>query len=810
MKVLVVILVCLLLFILLDIPQARAEEEGVCARVGIRLSQQIAITRTAFKATLEIENAPENVDLENVRVVLDIRDSASNASNDLFGIKSPELTGISDVNGGGSITPGNTATAIWTIIPTRDAAPDVPTQYYVGGTLEYDQGGTHVSIPLFPAPILVKPDPLLVLDYFLVRNVYSDDPFTPEIEPAEPFSLGLLMANHGKGIAKNVRITSSQPKIIENEKGLLIDFKISGTQVNNSQVSPSLTVNLGDIDPGSTSVAQWVMTCSLQGKFIEYNATFEHMDELGNERLSLIDSVNIHELTHVVRVDTPIDDEKPDFLVNDVPDTDHLPDTLFNSDGTTSAVNLGLSPLIDGELTPSQLEVHLTVSVPSGWTYIEANDPCQDDFRLTRVIRSDGREIMVGNNAWTTHRTIRLVGQPEYREHLIHIFDKDSTGSYTLIYEEIPQDETPPTSSVLPLPAEETSPIFTVCWSGEDNAGGSGLKDFDIYVSDNGGAWQPWLSGVIIRCASYVGLPGHEYKFFSIARDVAGNIEDVPSEPDATTRVPVMAPPQAEFVAGSFDTNGQTYTFAITYRDSEEIYVSSLDSSDIRITGPGGFERFATFVDVNDNSNGTPRTARYSIAAPASNGVYTIWMQPNEVRNTMGQYAAGGILKTFAISDSFAGQLVLESYNLISQTRVGRTVFEYVFTVTLYNSSAVAISNIDLELFNPPPNMTIVDSNVTFAHIDAGESAISQGVLKVRIDRSATTNLYSIPWRINFEPGELVGDFTGDGKVDFDDLARLADRWLWAGEAGSIPEDIVRDGSVDFSDYAEFAENWMR
>jgi hypothetical protein len=763
------------------------ESKGVCGRVKIQLDQQVAITRTAFKATLEIENAPENVNLENVRVVLDIRDTNSVTSNDRFGIRTPELTNINDINGGGSIVPGTTATAVWTILPTRDAAPDVQTQYYVGGTLEYDQGGTHISIPLFPAPILVKPDPLLVLDYFLVRDVYSDDPFTLQIEPAEPFSLGLLMSNRGNGIAKNVRITSSQPKIVENEKGLLIDFKITGTQVNNSQVSPSLTVNLGDIAPGDTSVAQWIMTCSLQGKFIDYNATFEHVDELGNKRLSLIDSVNIHELVHVVCVDVPANDGKPDFLVNEVPDGEHLPDTLFNSDGSTAVVNVGANTTIDGSVATGNLQVQLDSTVPSGWVYIRVSDPGMDQFRLVRVIRSDGREIIVGDNAWTTHRAIRLVGQPEYREHLLHIFDKDSTGSYTLVYEEIAPDITPPASAVLPLPPEETSSTFTVCWSGEDNTGGSGLKDFDIYVSDNGGAWQPWLSNVVIRCASFVGQAGHTYSFYSIARDVAGNVEVPPVEPDATTRTMVITPPQADFVAGYIDANTQTYRFAVTYIDSQAIDISSLNTGDISVKGPGGFQQPTTFVGVDLNNNGSPRTAYYMFTAPggtwdpADNGLYVLQMESSQVSNTRGNFVDSGILTTFAITDNFAGELVLESYNLIKQTRIGRTVFDYVFTVTLYNSSSVAISGVDFELFNAPANMTIIDSNVTFAHIKAGETATSAGTLTVRVNRTSTTDLYSIPWRVTFEPGKLLGDFTGDGKVDLDDLRIFATYWLRRG-----------------------------
>jgi hypothetical protein len=414
---------------------AQTLDEGVCARVRIQLSQEAVIARNAFKATLGITNAPENVPLENLKVTLNIIDRNNQSANGLFGIYPPELSGINDINGNGLIQPGITASGTWLIVPTRDAAPDEPLMYYVGGELSYVQGSSLITMPLFPAPILVMPDPLLVLDYFWVRDVYSDDPFTTEIEPAEPFPLGLMVRNNGKGVANNFNIAGSQPQIVENEKGLLIEFKLISAQVNSEIISPSLTLNLGNIDPGTISVAKWMMTCSLQGKFIEYKATFEHVDGLGNPRLSLIDSVNIHELTHAVRVDVPSDDNKPDFLVNDVPDDDHLPDTLFDSTGPTEVVNIGQNPSVNWQIVDGHLEAHVTATVPTGWVYIRATDPGQEQFRLTRVVRSDGREIRLDDNAWTTHRTIRLVGQPPYREHLLHLFDKDSTGSYTLIYE---------------------------------------------------------------------------------------------------------------------------------------------------------------------------------------------------------------------------------------------------------------------------------------------------------------------------------------------------------------------------------------
>ncbi len=103
-------------------------------------------------------------------------------------------------------------------------------------------------------------------------------------------------------------------------------------------------------------------------------------------------------------------------------------------------------------------------------------------------------------------------------------------------------DTTPPVSHVLPFdPDETTSEFFEVAWTGSDE--GSGIKDYTIYVSDNGGPFTIWLENIISpKAATYVGEPGHTYSFYSIARDVALNVEPAKSAGEATITV-LAAPP---------------------------------------------------------------------------------------------------------------------------------------------------------------------------------------------------------------------------------------------------------------------------
>jgi hypothetical protein len=415
--------------------QPASGEEGVCARVRVQLQQQVVLSRQAFHAELEIANGSSSENVEQVLAFFDIYDEQGNLATERFAIYPPTLRNITAIDGTGRIAPNTIANISWIIVPRKTAAPREMTRYYVSGVLMYAIEGTTYVVPLLPAPIDVLPDPSLELDYFWQREVFADDPFTPEVEPSEPFSLGLRMLNTGYGTARNVRVISGQPRIVENERNLPVEFRIIGTQVNDEPITPSLTVNLGDLPPMSSAVARWLMISNFQGRFVEFNATYRHVNPLNDDSLSLIDRVSIHELDHVVRILHPADDRKPDFLVNADPDPDYLPDVVFNSTGEVHPVTARTDGVVDGPVNNARLQARVTLSSPpSGFVYIRIPDPSGGQHPLLRVIRSDGVEIRMSENAWTTHRVKRPRGGAPYREDLVHIFDYNSTGSYTLVY----------------------------------------------------------------------------------------------------------------------------------------------------------------------------------------------------------------------------------------------------------------------------------------------------------------------------------------------------------------------------------------
>src|SRR5205814_7041012 len=127
-------------------------------------------------------------------------------------------------------------------------------------------------------------------------------------------------------------------------------------------------------------------------------ASFAYHDPLGKPRLSLVRSVEIHELSHLVNADRSFEDGRPDMLVNDAPDNGLLPDTLYLSDGSIVPVSTADNIVLNGSVDAGNLSVTVSASAPAGWTYLRFEDPGSGQYRLAHVRRADNSEIALGTN----------------------------------------------------------------------------------------------------------------------------------------------------------------------------------------------------------------------------------------------------------------------------------------------------------------------------------------------------------------------------------------------------------------------------
>ena len=118
-----------------------------------------------------------------------------------------------------------------------------------------------------------------------------------------------------------------------------------------------------------------------------------------------------------------------------------------------------------------------------------------------------------------------------------------------------------------------------------------------------------------------------------------------------------VVPPVAEVQATDITQPGiGAKQFTVTYSDNLGVDVSTIDSQDIRIAGPNGYDRPGQFVSVDISSDGTPRVATYATDPPAGgiwtgsdNGTYTIWMRTNQVGDTEGAWVTAGQLGQFSV-----------------------------------------------------------------------------------------------------------------------------------------------------------------
>ncbi len=96
-------------------------------------------------------------------------------------------------------------------------------------------------------------------------------------------------------------------------------------------------------------------------------------------------------------------------------------------------------------------------------------------------------------------------------------------------------DNTAPESNVKSLASVTMSKDFQVHWSGKDNA--SGIFSYTVYVAENDDNYYVWLPETHDTVATFSGVGGNTYKFYSVATDSAGNLELEPAVYDAITRV---------------------------------------------------------------------------------------------------------------------------------------------------------------------------------------------------------------------------------------------------------------------------------
>ena len=179
-----------------------------------------------------------------------------------------------------------------------------------------------------------------------------------------------------------------------------------------------------------------------------------------------------------------------------------------------------------------------------------------------------------------------------------------------------------PQSSVDPLPATTNTLDFTVSWSGADDQDGSGIAAFNVFVSDNGGPFQPFVTGTTDTSALFSGEFGHTYGFYTIAVDNVGQQET--KTPTAETVTLLEQLPSASLSTPSSPASGDvSIDYILTDAESDTCSILAEFSSD-------GGATWSTATEVSGQGDGTTDLA----SSPSGVSHTFAWASGNDIVNT--------------------------------------------------------------------------------------------------------------------------------------------------------------------------------
>lgn len=423
------------------------QSENTCAQVKLEIKQKLVLTRQAFRGTLTIENGSSNA-IEDILVDVNATNMETGfmATSREMQISIEKIEGFDgEKDGAWRLGAGKKGVATILFIPTKYAAPENITTYSFGGTLSFKDGSTTQNRSLYPVSLQVKPTPELDLTYFMQRDVYGDNPLTTDVvEPVIPAEFSVLIHNKGYGDANNVRMITKKPTIVENEKGLLIDFDIISSSLNGGEKTMALdddiATQFGTIAAGTASYATWDLTASLMGHFTEYDVSVTHVTDYGNPDLSLLDRVTIHELIHSMNA-TIGDKVYRAWITNDEPDAEDAPDHIYFANGTDEELATLSEATRMERIDATHYRVTVPTNVPRKWFYTTVANPAGKYAKILSITDETNNRPLDAANFWTTDYTMKdgIDPQLDYRLHIADIVSGKGTNTYIVEFEPIPE-----------------------------------------------------------------------------------------------------------------------------------------------------------------------------------------------------------------------------------------------------------------------------------------------------------------------------------------------------------------------------------
>ncbi|MFV2069209.1 MAG: hypothetical protein ACC645_19770, partial [Pirellulales bacterium] len=485
------------------------------------------------------------------------------------------------------------------------------------------------------------------------------------------------------------------------------------------------------------------------------------MSGLGDERLSVIKSVEIHELIRSVDASQAeaVPDGLPDYLVNDLVDPDDLPDTLYLSDGSVAEVGLGDpdSVVVDGPPSLADLQIEVTVDMTAGWSYLKMDDPSSGDLALIGVERSDGTQLPA-KNFWQTDRTFVGQGRRPVLEDKIHLLDDNSTGTYTFTFSngDVTGPDVTGFAGVEPNPTSATVDVIDVQFS--ERLSDATFDGADLQLSKNG---VPVALGAEI-VVNYVvgstyrvsGLAAHtaDDAVYELAVDSTGVTDLVGNAGVGTDRFTWVKGAAAPAVLQLIGVPGSLTTSNVPSIDivfTEPIVLATLSLADLSLTRDGNelLDGQVTIAQVG--------TSTYRIGNLANltgvDGDYRFEVQAAGVEDTDGNAGIGVTEATWTLDGTAAVVLAL--------------------VPPATNPRNIVVQQIDVDFSEPIDLATLDVGDLTLVQ-DGGSENLIEGDDRVFFEHrfDNTYRIYGINWVQAFVADPQIADFTltidGSGILD--------------------------------------------
>ena len=159
-------------------------------------------------------------------------------------------------------------------------------------------------------------------------------------------------------------------------------------------------------------------------------------------------------------------------------------------------------------------------------------------------------------------------------------------------------------------------------WAGSDGTG-SGIASYDVFVSDNGGAFVRFLEGTTATSTNFNGQVGHTYAFYSIATDNVGHAEGVPATADATTLTvlpPGATPPRITATVVQESRPQRSYLDKLQFDFSEEVNLTALISNG-SITSAATLTNLGVHADTDPDQSVSLAASQFLYESDANAGI---------------------------------------------------------------------------------------------------------------------------------------------------------------------------------------------